>query len=360
MRLVEHQRLETSCARTALPFRLGGALRLVVPQLSRDVPGERAYMNGGDSDVDAQLHRWEGGRFVEDGALPVPGGEDAHLFEMGGDTFLATASIRTGHGPYDMNALSVIRRWTGAGWETFQEHPTFAGRQWTHFTIGERVFLAFAGGVTMPGPERRHLPNSHVLEWTGERFEVFQVLDGLWGYGFEAFQIEGRTFLAYADHASPSPLYAWDGERFATVQTFSATGGRAFRHFRRDGADWLLYAAIDGDSSLHRWTGAVFEPHAVLGGPGGREWALVPLGEDLYAVRVCFIEGTPAEPKADLLSQIYRWEDRGFAKVLDFPTFGGTDAEPFVEDGVQYLVVSNSLTPDIRFRQDTIVYRMEP
>ena len=360
MRLVEHQRLATSGARTALPFRIDGALRLAVPQLSTDVAGERPYMNGGDSDVDALLYRWEAGRFVEDGGLPCSGGEDAHVFRIGGDTFLALASIRTGQGPYDMNAQSVIHRWTGAGWAPFQSHPTFAGRQWTSFTIGDRVFLAFAGGVTMPAPERRHLANSHVLEWTGERFEVFQVLDGLWGYGFEAFEIAGDTYLAYADHAAPSPLYRWDGERFAPVQAFGTLGGRAFRHFHRDGADWLLYAAIDGDSELYVWTGAAFERRQTLGGPGGREWALVPLGDDLYAVRVCFIEGTPAAPKTDLMSQVYRWEDGGFARLLDFPTFGGTDAEPFEVDGVHYLVVSNSLTADIRFRQDTVVYRMEP
>ncbi len=362
MRLIEHQRLATTGARTALPFRLSdGVLRLIVPQLAKDVPGEAAYMNGGDSDVAASLHRWEGGRFVEDGALPVPGGEDAHVFRLGGETYLATASIRTGRGPYEMNAHSLIRRWTGKGWEVAQEHPTFAGRQWTFFTVGERAFLALAGGVTMPGPERRHLAHSHILEWTGERFELFQTLDGLWGYGFEAFRIGDDHLLAYADHAGPSPLMRWDGARFATVQTFGDAGtGRAFRHFRRDGADWLLFAAIEGDSTLHAWTGARFEQRQTLGGPGGREWALVEMGADLYAVRVRFIEGRPTAPKTDLLSQVYRWEGGGFAEVLDFPTFGGTDAEPFVEDGVQYLVVSNSLTADIRFRQDTVVYRMEP
>ena len=42
-----------------------------------------------------------------------------------------------------------------------------------------------------------------------------------------------------------------------------------------------------------------------------------------------------------------------------FPTFGGTDASFFTVDGQRYLAVSNSLTADVRFRQDTIIYRFD-
>ena len=37
---------------------------------------------------------------------------------------------------------------------------------------------------------------------------------------------------------------------------------------------------------------------------------------------------------------------------------GGTDAAVFAADGQVYLAVSNSLTPDIRFREDTVIYRL--
>ena len=78
----------------------------------------------------------------------------------------------------------------------------------------------------------------------------------------------------------------------------------------------------------------------------------------LYLVRVCFIEGTPAAPKTDLVSQIYRWEKEQFELVEEFATFGGTDASAFTIDDQLYLAVSNSLTPDVRFRQDSIIYRV--
>jgi hypothetical protein len=44
--------------------------------------------------------------------------------------------------------------------------------------------------------------------------------------------------------------------------------------------------------------------------------------------------------------------------VEEFPTFGATDAAVFTAEGQRYLAVSNSLSPDIRFREDTVVYRL--
>jgi len=125
--LVEHQRLPTSGARAVLAFDIDG-LRLAVPKLAADVPGTPAYMNGGDSDVDMLLYRWSADRFAEESRLRVPGGEDALVFRIGDDWFLATASIRTGRGPYELNTDSVIYKRARESWAHFQSIPTFAGR----------------------------------------------------------------------------------------------------------------------------------------------------------------------------------------------------------------------------------------
>ncbi len=98
--------------------------------------------------------------------------------------------------------------------------------------------------------------------------------------------------------------------------------------------------------------------HQSLGGPGGREFELILTDSALHLVRICFIEGTPAAPKTDLKSQIFRWDQDHFTQVCEFATFGGTDAAAFEADGERFLAVSNSLTPDIRFRQDTVIYRL--
>ncbi|WP_029354750.1 hypothetical protein [Bosea sp. 117] len=60
----------------------------------------------------------------------------------------------------------------------------------------------------------------------------------------------------------------------------------------------------------------------------------------------------------DPRSRVYRWDGTAFEPVQSFSTFGGTDASSFEPGGERYLVVSNSLAPDLRFRVDSVVYRL--
>jgi hypothetical protein len=357
--LAEHQRLATSGARAVLAFHTDGNLRLAIPQLAVDIPGTPPSMNGGDSNIDMLLYRWSGGRFIEDGRLPVPGGEDAVYFQIGGAEFLATASIRTGTGPYDLNAYSILYRRAGDGWETFQRFPTFAAKQWHYFSVGNRRFLALAQGVTIDGVVARNPRRSRIFEWDGHTFVDFQTLDGGWGYNWVDFDIEGQHFLGYADHTSPSGLMIWNGESFAPFQEFAPQGGRAYEFFRTDGDAWLAFANLTGESFLYRWHAGRFVPHQSLGGPGAREFAVARTAQSLYLVKINFIHGTPAAPKTDLTSCIYQFKQGQLVVAEEFPTSGGTDAAVFAADGQIYLAVSNSLSRDIRFREDTVIYRLK-
>src|SRR3979411_386600 len=80
--LVEHQRLPTSGARGVKPFVVSGTRYLAVPQLAQDIADTPAHMNGGDSDIQAQIYRWNGGRFEKDNEFPLPGGEDIDVFRL--------------------------------------------------------------------------------------------------------------------------------------------------------------------------------------------------------------------------------------------------------------------------------------
>jgi hypothetical protein len=358
MSLVEHQRLATSGARAVLAFRVAGSLRLAIPQLAVDIAGTSPYMNGGNSDIDMPIYRWSDGRFIEDVRLLVPGGEDACFFHIDGDDFLATASIRTGSGPYDLNTDSVLHKRRADHWETYQTFPTFAAKQWHYFVIGGRRFLALAQGVTIDGPVARNPRCSCIFEWDGRRFVDFQMLEGRWGYNWAYFEIDGRQFLGYADHTSASGLLLWDGHRFSPFQEFAAQGGRAFKFFRMHGQAWLAFANLTGESVLYRWEADRFVSHQSLGGPGAREFALAQTADATFLIKINFIHGTPAAPKTDLISCIYGWSEGYFVVVEEFPTFGATDAAVFHVDGQAYLAVANSLSREIRFREDTIIYRL--
>jgi hypothetical protein len=356
--LVEHQRLPTSGARAVLAFRTGTDLCLAIAQLAVDIPDKPPHMNGGDSNVDMLLYRWLGGRFVADGRIAAPGGEDALFFQLDGAEFLATASIRTGSGPYDLNTDSVLYRRCGSQWEAFQKFPTFAAKQWHHFAIGARHFLALAQGVTIEGAVARNPRHSRIFEWNGQRFIDFQTLEGGWGYNWAHFELDGRHFLGYADHTSPSILYAWNGESFTPFQELSAQGGRAFQFLEMDGQAWLAFANLTGESLLYRWHDGSFVPHQRLSGPGGREFALAHTENGTFLIKVNFIQGTPAQPKTDLTSCIYHWRAGQFVVVAEFPTYGATDAAVFAAAGQRYLAVSNSLSREVRFREDTVIYRL--
>ncbi len=153
--LQQVQRLATSGARGVAPFVESGRLFLVVPQLAKDLPGQSADMNGGNSDVDTIVYEWRNGRFIEYQRLPSHGAEDAEFFRIGDRVFLAIACIRAGRGPYFMNTRSLLYEWREDRFVAFQQFASFAAKQWRHFIIGDRHFLALAQGVSIEGAEHQ-------------------------------------------------------------------------------------------------------------------------------------------------------------------------------------------------------------
>jgi hypothetical protein len=268
-------------------------------------------MNGGDSDTELLLlRRAEGTDTYEPfQTLPAPGGEDAEFFRIGERAFLAVADIRSGKGPYEYTTDSTVFEWDGTQFTPFQSILGFAAKQWRHFAIGERHFLALAQGVTVPGHEQENQP-SRIYTWDGTRFAALQDVDALWGYNWHAFELGGEHFLAYADHVRPSVLLRWNGEKFEHVQDLAPQHGRAFAHFTdARGETYLLVACLASPSRLLRWDGERFVEHQVLDGLGAREFAVLDTEHGLYVVRVNFILGTQAEPVTALDSELYRFAE---------------------------------------------------
>jgi hypothetical protein len=357
--LVEHQHLQTNGARCVSTFVVDGQRYLIVPQLARDLPDTPAHMNGGDSDVGALIYRWEEGRFLEDGVLPLSGGEDVLFFKFEVGEFLIAAGIRQGCGSFDYNIDQTLYKRSGKTWEPFQTFDAFAAKQWHFFQVGGRSFLALAQGVTLGHIEARNPRQSRIYEWNGSRFVDFQTLDGKWGYNWESFSIGEEHFLCYADHVGDSSVLKWDGASFTPHQVFSSSAGRCFRHFEADGEHFLAFANIQDKSQVYRWDGLRFVEDHELSGPGGREFCVVRTAGELFLVQINFITGQPSAPQTALQLRLYRWMDGRMKLVQEFPTFGGTEATAFEENGVLYLAVSNSLTPEVRFREDSVIYRFK-
>ncbi|WKK24052.1 hypothetical protein QZH56_36225 [Streptomyces olivoreticuli] len=247
--------------------------------------------------------------------------------------------------------------WDGTRFAPFQSFRTFAAKQWRHFSIGDRHFLALAQGVTIAGQEDTNRP-SRIYTWDGRQFVHLQDVHSAWGYNWHAFDLDGNHFLAYADHVRPSVLLRWNGETFEHHQDLADRHGRAFADVRADGATHLLVACLQSPVHVLRWDGRRFAAHQELPGSGAREFAIVEGEHGSYVLRVNFMLGTPADPTTSLESELYRWSSGALVTAQRFPTTGATDAAVLPARGGGLLIaVSNSLTPDVRFAAGTVLYR---
>ena len=198
-----------------------------------------------------------------------------------------------------------------------------------------------------------------VYEWQGDSFVEFQVIRSAWAYNWHPFEIDGQFFVAHADHLGPSTLYRWDGQRLVAHQPLLERGGRAFAHFQKDGGDYLVVAGIDSPPSLMRWADGAFAPVQTLPRAWGHEsCGSSSTGGRLFLIRINFILGSPQDPDPSLTSEIFEWLDGALVAVAEFPTSGGTDVEVVAcGAGVEFLV-TNSLSPRIRFATESVLYEL--
>jgi hypothetical protein len=119
-------------------------------------------------------------------------------------------------------------------------------------------------------------------------------------------------------------------------------------------------ACISAPVGVMRWDGERFTDIQALDGLGARELAVVRCDGRLLVVRINFILGTPADPRPVLDSQIYEWDGGSLRVAARFPTCGATDVAVTGDDGAGRieLVVSNSLTPQLRFAAETVRYSL--
>ena len=353
----ELQRIPTSGARAVETFTVDGLELLAIPQLAMDVPGQEPHMNAGDSNTDLLLLQRVNGCFVPFSTLPAPGGEDAEFFTIDDQAFLAVASIRSGSGPYQLAIDSEIYRWEAGGFVPFQTVATFAAKQWKHWHIGDRHFLGLAQGVRLPGTEDQNR-DSMVFEWDGSSFVEQQRISSQWAYNWHPFEINGTFFVAHAEHLDASILYRWDGAQLQPHQALSERGGRAFATFESEEQFYLLVASLLEPPRLMRWEDDRFEGVQVLEGLGARELTVVDIDDRLFVIRINFILGTPADPDPVMDSQIYEWRSGSLQLIAEFPTTGGTDVAVVAHTDPVQFVVSNSLSPEVRFAAETVVYSL--
>ncbi len=197
-----------------------------------------------------------------------------------------------------------------------------------------------------------------MFEWDGSSFVEQQRISSQWAYNWHAFEIDGAFFVAHAEHLDASMLYRWDGTQLQPHQVLSERGGRAFATFESEGEFYLLVASLLDPPNLMRWRNDEFQVVQVLEGLGARELTVVNIGGRLFVIRINFILGTPADPHPVMDSQIYEWKSGSLRLVAEFPTTGGTDVAVIATTSPLEFIVSNSLSPELRFSTKCIVYSL--
>jgi hypothetical protein len=278
---------------------------------------------------------------------------------MNGEHYLAICSVASGlQAPYNNHTTQFLYRWDGKSFKVMQTFKGYASKSWTHFEMQGKHYLALANGVQLPGHPKQDT-RSYVFAWSGTKFEELQSFDSTWAYKFTQFNIGKRSFLALTDHLKSSKLYEWDGRKFISFQNFDDKGGRVFHHFKIGTTDYLALANIFSDSTIYRWNGKGFELNQTLKGLGGRNFLHFKSGDKDYLLKVVFITGTRQNPQSQQESPIYLFEKGQFKEVSSIKTSGAVRASLFESNGNEYIALANSLSKEIRFAEQSVIYRIQ-
>ena len=347
---------ETNGAREIAPFKIDNRQFLAIAQLAKDIPDTKANMNGGDSDLPVQIYELVDHQLKAYQQLPAHGSESVTHFQMDGHDYLAVASIRSGsNGDYNYDTYSMLYRWDGKVFYPVQQFRGYASKDFTHFQIKDEHFLALANGVaTKTGDDKN---NSVIYKYDGKQFQPFQTIPSTWGYSFHFFEMDGKPFLAFADHTSNSVIYQFDGEQFKPFQTITEVGGRAFEYFQLNNQHYLAFANISHPSVLYQFNGKQFKSVQTFDGLGGRSFNFFNLNDTSYLLQIKFITGGRDNPQTEQESPLYVWQDNEFKQTQLIKTFGGVVANIFYLKDKLYIALANSLSKDIRFKTNSVIYR---
>lgn len=360
MKLEPHTTLPTSGARCVCLFTINNEIYVALPQLAEDIDGAVANMNGGNSETHASIYQWKNDDFRLFQTLSVHGGEHIDFAIINNIPMLAIANIRGGSQPnYSTDVSSEIFSFQDNFFSLKQSIPSFAAKSTCFFSIADQHFLGISEGVLESEADKGKTSSNNIYKWDTDQFHHYQALPSTWGYDMSHFEFGGNHYLSVADNINSSKIYIWQEGKFEQLQEFANKGGgRGFCYFQIGGHHYIAFANLLHQSFLFRWNGNQFEEVQAFDGAGARSFHFVQLNGENYLFRVNFITGTRDAPITKQTSQVYKWQNDKFEVNAEFVTYGGTDCKTFTHNNSHYLVVSNSLAEDTRFRTDSITYKL--
>ena len=223
-------------------------------------------LNGTTHQLNSVIYQWNGHEFVSLQNIATNSATSFNFFKILQELFLAV----TNYG--GMN--SVIYKWKDNQFEKFQEIGTErTGHESTAFVINNETFLAFAN---YDNSQQGHAVHSTVFKWSGNSFVKLQSLQTYGAIDVKSFNINGDTFLAFANYWDGSNynidsfIYKWDGSKFVLFQSIPTHKASTWNPFVMCGQKFLGLANYNDKSVKYRYSGKQFTQYQEISTQGAR------------------------------------------------------------------------------------------
>ena len=209
--------------------------------------------------VDSTVYQWNGKLFVDFEKLSTNGASHFTYFKVNGDSYLAVANYNDGS---THSIKSVIYKWSSGKFNRFQDISTEGAVRCTAFVINRETFIAFANHYNS---QHKRAVQSTVFKWSGGHFVKLQSLQTYGARDVKSFNVNGHTFLAFANYYSGSKhntnsfIYKWNGNKFVLFQSIPTRGAIAWYPFVISGQTYLGVANHHGDSQKFNTKSVVYQ-----------------------------------------------------------------------------------------------------
>ncbi|KAG8559032.1 hypothetical protein GDO81_017220 [Engystomops pustulosus] len=221
-------------------------------------------------------------------------------------------------------------------------------------SMGLEIFLIPNVGYFAVMANKNNQPGSALYRWTNGKFVIQQYFSTYQAQAWKYFTIEKRIFLALAnfekndDGEELSVIYKWNPKKmkflqYQTIPTFSA---RDWEAFHIDGETFLAVANHrEGNnhninSVIYKWNSSngLFEMNQTIPTSGAYDWEFFSIGPYSFLVVANTFNGT----STNIQSHIYIWLGGTFRLFQSVMTFGASDWEFFRIKDRFFLAVANS------------------
>jgi len=331
------QDLPTRGVRAVEHFTINGTLFLAFANHRGDITKENAR---------STIYRMNEstGKFTLYQTLQIRGAFGLEYFSIADKHFLAVADHYEGRYLQD----SVIYQWNGKLFEVFQKIATKEVSEITFFTINSDKYLAVANYED--GSIRS--TKSVIYKWSGVNFNKFQEIATEGAMGCTAFVINNVTFIAFANHYNShqkysvqSTLFKWSGGHFVKLQSLQTYGARDVKSFNINGHTFLAFANYESgskkniDSFIYKWDGnkfVMFQSIATRGAFACHPFVIS--GQTFLGVANYYGDSQ----KQNTRSFVYQASGSRFINYQEIPTHGATDMTSFEYKGHTYLAIANN------------------